>query len=166
MEFEQLCIGMHLHGAALAGERYQDLARRAEPVDPELAVLALLQALTEDLLAGWTRRARVAGERLRALVAEPATAPALVRGARSSWGLFICFDGTAEERRDAERDALAMVAELLDERDGLADGCPRSCRSSTRCCTSTRCSSPSGSCAPPARWPATSATSSSAVPTS
>lgn len=122
VEFEQLCIGMHLHGAALAGERYQDLARRAEPVDPELAVLALLQALTEDLLAGWTRRARVAGERLRALVAEPATAPALVRGARSSWGLFICFDGTAEERRDAERDALAMVAELLDERDGLADG--------------------------------------------
>lgn len=122
VEFEQLCIGMHLHGAALAGERYQDLARRAEAVDPELAVLALLQALTEDLLGGWTRRARVAGESLRRLVADPATAPALVRGARSSWGLFVCFDGTAAERRDAEREALAMVAELLDERDGLADG--------------------------------------------
>ncbi len=122
VEFERLCIGMHLHGTALAGEQYQDLARRAERTDPELAVLALLQALTEDLLAGWTRRARRAGERLRQLVAQPGTPPALVRGARASWALFTCVDGTREERSDAAHDARAMVAELLDDREGLADG--------------------------------------------
>jgi DNA-binding CsgD family transcriptional regulator len=122
VEFEQLCIGMHLHGAQLAGERYHDLARRAEPVDRELAVLALLQGLTEDLLGGWTRRARVAGELLRELVAEPSTAPALARGARASWNLFVCFDGTADEQADSARDAVALVGELLAEADGLADG--------------------------------------------